>query len=200
MGSESVKGTLLLGAVVGARRIRDRLGIAPESLEARLSAEALALLDRKIEVARWYPVRAFCELVDWGWEVEGRRDPAYLEQQGAASADRLFDSNRYQQLEYAERAGRVDSRDQLVRQSRRITTILGAFYDFLRVEVAVADDGLEIVYENAAAFGDPLIHTTVGFKNQVNRRQGSKIRWTGARIRPDAVSFRMPLPKRLASG
>lgn len=198
VASESVKGVLVVGAVVGARRARDRLQISPEAMAARLSGEALGLVDQKIDVARWYPVRAFGELIDWAWEMDGHREPGYLERQGAISADRLFDSKRYQQLDYAERAGSVESRAQLVRQSRLITTILGTFYNFLETEVTVTADALEIVYGNAEAFGDPLVHTTIGFKNQINVRQGSKRRWTGARIRPDAVRFRMALPARLA--
>jgi hypothetical protein len=167
-------------------------------MAARLSGDALGLVDQKIDVARWYPVRAFSELIDWAWDLDGHREPGYLERQGAMSADRLFDSRRYQQLDYAERAGSVETRAQLVRQSRLITTILGTFYNFLQTDVTVTADGLEIVYGNAQAFGDPLVHTTIGFKNQINVRQGSKRRWSGERIRPDAVRFRMPLPARLA--
>jgi hypothetical protein len=194
---ESVKGSLLLGAVVTVRRLRDRGQVPAEVLEARLSKPALGLVDRKIEIAQWYPVDAFCELLDLDWEITGRREPAYLEKQGAVSADRLFDSKRYQQLEYAERKGKVESREGLIRQSRLITTITGTFYNFLEFDVALDACTLCIVYGNASAFGTPLEHTTVGFLNQINVRQGSRRRWNVERTRPDEVRFRMPLPKRL---
>jgi hypothetical protein len=197
MPSEGVKGSLVLGAAVAARRLRDRGRVSAESLEARLSAPALELVDQKIEMARWYPIGAFCELIELAWEVEGRRQTSYLERQGAASADRLFDSNRYQQLEFAERSGKVETQQQLIRQARLIATVTGTFYDFLEVDVKLESDGLCIAYRNARAFGDPLIHTTVGFMNQVNVRQGSKRRWTGSRTRPEEVRFHMRLPKRL---
>lgn len=196
--ADQVKGALVLGAVVAARRLRDGGRLTHEVLEARLSKAALVLIDAKIEVARWYPVEPFCELIDLGWDVIGNRDPKYLEKAGAASADQLFDSNRYQQLEFAQRAVKVQTRKQLIRQARLITTITGTFYDFLDVRVALDADGLTIVYGNARAFGDPLVHTTVGFKNQINVRQGSKMRWTGQRTAPDEVRFTMPLPKRLS--
>ena len=196
--AENVKGALVVGAVVAARRLRDGGRLRPEVLEARLSKQALELIDQKIEVARWYPVALFCELIDLGWEVVARRNPAYLEEAGAQSANELFDTNRYQQLEFAQRAGKVYSRKQLMRQARLITTVIGTFYDFLDVQVAVEEDGLVIVYGNARAFGDPLIHTTVGFKNQINVRLGSKMRWSGKRTQPDKVRFSMPIPKRLA--
>jgi hypothetical protein len=196
--AESVKGALVLGAVVAARRLRDRGQLRAELMEARLSKQALELVDQKIEVARWYPIGPFCELIELGWDVAGKRNPAYLEKAGAASADQLFDSNRYQQLEFADRAAKVHSRKQLIRQARLITTITGTFYDFLDVHVALEEDGLTIIYGNSRSFADPLIHTTVGFKNQINVRQGSKLRWTGRRTQPDEVRFTMPLPKRLA--
>jgi hypothetical protein len=196
--AEQVKGALVVGAVIAARRLREGGHLSPEVLEARLSKQALELIDHKVEVARWYPVQPFCELIDLGWEVVGKRDPAYLEKAGAVSADQLFDSNRYQQLEFAQRAAKVQTRKQLIRQARLITTITGTFYDFLDVRVALDTDTLTIVYGNASAFGDPLVHTTVGFKNQINVRQGSKMRWSGQRTRPDEVRFTMPIPKRLA--
>jgi len=195
--TESVKGTLVLGAVVAARRLRDRGRVEPEVLEVRLSREALELLDQKIEVARWYPIAPFCELIDFGWEIDGRREVAYLERGGAESANRLFESNRYQQLEFVQRAGKVASRHELTKRARLITTIVGTFYDFLDVHVALEADALVIVYGNARAFSNALIHTTVGFQNQINVRLGSKLRWSGVRTRPDEVRFAMPIPKRL---
>jgi hypothetical protein len=195
--AESVKGALVRGAVVAARRLRERGRLAAELFEARLSAAALELVDEKIEVARWYPIAPFCELIELGWEIDGKRDPAYLEREGAASADHLFDSNRYQQLDFAQRGGKVASRQQLMKRARLITTITGTFYDFLDVSVALEGDELVIVYGNARAFADALIHTTVGFQNQINARLGSKLRWRGIRTRPDEVRFVMPLPKRL---
>ena len=200
MPSESVKGSLLLGAVVTARRLRDRGLVSPEALEARLSREALELVGRKIEIALWYPVRAFCELLDLDWEVSGARDPAYLERQGAASANRLFDAGHYQQLDYAERSARAETREGLVRQARLIATVTASFYDFLRFEVALEPRKLCIVYGNASAFGLPLVHASVGFLDQINARQGSSRRWTAERTRPDEVRFRLPLPSRLAGG
>jgi hypothetical protein len=198
MAGEMVKGSLLLGVVVGVRRLRDRGVISPDVLEARVSKEAVTLVDQKIEIARWYPMHAFVELIDLDWMIAGRGEPTYLEEQGARSADRLFDSKRYQQLDFAERAGKVDTREALIRHARLITTITGTFYNFLRVDVALAEKSLDIVYANAVAFAKPLEHTTVGFMNQINVRQGSKRRWTANRVRPDEVHFHMSLPERLA--
>jgi len=198
MAQESVKGSILLGSVVTVRRLRDAGRISAEDLEVRLSAEALELIDAKIGITQWYPIHAFCELLDVDWEICGKRVPEYMERQGAVSADRMFDLGMYQQLDYAERAERVESIGALVSRSRLISSVTGTFYNFLEFDVAANEDCLDIIYRNARAFEQPLIHTTVGFMNQINARQNSKRRFSGERIGPDEVRFRMPLSQRFA--
>jgi hypothetical protein len=195
-----VKGTLLLGAVVAVRRLRDQGRVAAEQLAGSLSSVALDLVDQKIDVTRWYPVAALCELLDVAWEIAGNRDLEFMRRQGAQTAERLFDRGIYQQLDYAQRTDRAQSSDALVRQARLIATVTGALYDFLEVEVCVdaeQADQLEIRYHNAAEFSEALRFTTEGFMNQVNRRQGSPRSWTSERPRPDLVIFRLPMPKRI---
>jgi hypothetical protein len=198
----SVKGNLVLGAAVGVRRHRDQGRVAAEQLGARLSAPALEWIDQKIDIARWYPIAPFCELLEIDWEIGGQREPGYMREQGARAADRLFQSGIYQQLHYAERAGRAQSREALMRQSKLITSITGTLYSFLEFEVRLAPerpDELEILYGNAGAFSEALRFTTEGFLNQINARQGSSRCWTSTRVRPDLVSFRLALPSRLAA-
>jgi hypothetical protein len=55
------------------------------------------------------------------------------------------------------------------------------------------------VYGNAGAFAEPLIHTTVGFLNQINQRQGSKRGWAARREGTDQVVFTMDLPERFTA-
>jgi hypothetical protein len=40
---------------------------------------------------------------------------------------------------------------------------------------------LEIVYSSAALFSEALRHSTEGFMNQINHRQGSAHRWSSRR-------------------
>jgi hypothetical protein len=195
----SVKGSIVLGVVVTVKRHRKEGRIAQEQLEARLSGEALHLVEQKIDIGRWYPMPLFCELLDVDWAL-GRRDPDYMRRQGAQAADRLFDSGIYQQLQYAERQGRAKSREDLIRQSKLITTITGTLYNFLQFEVHLVpgrDDLLEIIYANAASFSEPLRYTTEGFMNQINVRQGSARRWTSERLSSDKIAFHLPVPKRI---
>jgi len=197
-GEESVKGTLVLGAAVKVRRLRDGGNVGPGVLEARLSKRALELLDEKIESARWYPIGAFCELLDFDWEHCGHREPGYMENQGARSAEKMFATGRYQQLDFADRSRKVESRDSLRRQSRLITSITASLYNFLEYEVKLSPRSLDIIYANARSFGDALMHTTVGFMNHINARQGSKRRWRAERVDADHVRYEMLLPERLS--
>jgi hypothetical protein len=195
----SAKGTLVLGVVVAARRHRDQGRISAEAMEARLGKAALELVDQKIHIAAWYPIKAFCELMDLNWEIGGRREPDFMRREGERSAERLFESGIYPQLRFADQAERVQTRDDLVRQSRLITSITGTLYNFLEIEVQTRPGSgeLQIVYGNAAPFSEALRLSTEGFMNQINARQKSSRRWTSARSAPDRVTFTMALPSRM---
>jgi hypothetical protein len=198
----SVKGSLMLGAVVTVRRHRKQGRISAEQLAARLSGPALELVDQTVDIGRWYPVRAFTELLDLDWDVGSGRDPAYMRRQGEETADRLFSSGIYQQLAYADRAERVETARDLKRHATLITTITGTFYNFLRFEVRInpqRGDALEIVYSNAALFSEALRHSSEGFMNQINVRQRSKQRWSSRREQPDVIVFTLPLPSRFVA-
>ncbi len=198
----AVKGSLVLGAVVTVRRHRTQGRISADQLSARLGGGALELIDQKIDIGRWYPVKDFTELLDMDWDVGSKRDPDYMRRQGEQAADRLFDSKIYQQLSYAERADRVANAQELKRQSKLITTITGSLYNFLRFEVRIGEargDALEIVFSNAAPFSEALRHSTEGFMNQINKRQGSSHRWLSRREQADVIVFTLPLPSRLVA-
>jgi len=182
---------------VAVRRLRDRGQVVSEVLEARLSKEALKLIDEKITIATWYPASIFTELLDLDWEISGGRDPEYLERLGEVTAAKMFDSKRYQQLEYAERRRSAETRDSLLRQARLINTITGTMYDFLDVSVGIEGKYLEITYANVGSLGDSILHTTVGFMSEINERQGTNRPWIGERLSPDVIRFRMELPSRL---
>jgi hypothetical protein len=197
----SAKGTQVLGAVVAVRRHPEKGRITEHELEVRLRAETLALLEQKLVIAAWYPIECFCELMDVNWEIAGKRDPDFMRREGERSADRLFETGIYPQLRFADETARAERRDEVVRQSRLITSITGSHYNVLQIEVRLgpsASGNLEIVYGNAAPFSEALRYSTEGFMNQINKRQKSQRRWTSERPAPDRIVFRMPLPERLA--
>jgi hypothetical protein len=196
----SAKGSIVIGAVASLRKLRRSGRIRSGQLSARLSGAALLLLDQKIEFGRWYPMAAFAELVDFEWEVVGARDPEYMRKSGARSAEILFESGRYQQLDFARRAGKAESREALIRRTKLITTITSTFYNHLEVSVDIdrgSSNELQITYANAAEFNEALRYSSEGFMNGINTLQGSSRRWTSDRTAPDRVMFRLSIPTRL---
>ena len=105
----SVKGTIVLGVVASLRKLRKGGQLSEEQLAARLSGPALALLEQKIEFASWYPMPLFRELVEFEWDVVAKRDPDYARRSGEISADHQAGTGRYQQLDFAKRAKKVES-------------------------------------------------------------------------------------------
>jgi hypothetical protein len=201
MAAPCAKGSIVVGAVASLRHLLKSGRVTAEQLTARLSGDALTLLEeKKIDIGRWYPMGAFAELIDLEWELVAGRDPEYARTGGAKGAQRLFKSGYYQQLDFAQRAGRAESREKLVRQAKLITTVTKMLYNFLDVSVGVdpAQPGqLQIVYANAADFTEPLRYTTEGFMNAVNEAQGSSRRWTSERTSRDRIVFRLAIPTRL---
>lgn len=197
----SAKGAIVLGVVASLRKLRTSGQITNDQLAARLSSGAFALLEQKIEVGRWYPIRVFRELVDFQFEVVGKRDPNFARQEGARSAEVQSDSGRYQQLDFAKRAGRAESIGAIVLQAKLIASLTAAFYSFLETSVGIDPKNplrLQIVYTNAASFPDGLRYATEGFMSRINERQGSTRRWTSERPTPDRIVYTMELPERLA--
>src|SRR5688572_7094314 len=135
--SSCAKGSIVAGAVASLRHLRKSGRITDEQLTARLSSAALELLEQKIDIGRWYPMSAFSELVEFEWDAVAGRDPEYARASGAKSAQRLFETGRYQQLEFAQRVGRAESRDALVRQAKLTTTITSMLYNFLQVRIGI---------------------------------------------------------------
>jgi hypothetical protein len=194
------KGSIVVGAVASLRHHRNHGRIKDAQLQARLSPAALELLEEKIDIARWYSIRAFTDLVDVEWDLIARRDPEYARQGGAKGAQRLLQSGTYQQLDFAQRSGKAPTRGALVRQSKRITTVTSMLYNFLQVTVAIDPQDpnvLQIVYANAAEFTEALRYTTEGFMNAINAVQDSTRCWTSERPEPDRIVFRLNIPKRL---
>lgn len=198
----SAKGAIVMGVVAGLRKLRTNGLLTNEQLAGRLSNAAFALLEQKIEVGRWYPIGLFRELVDFQFEVVGKRNPDYARDEGRRSADRQTDSGRYQQLDFAKRAGRAESSGAIVLQAKLIASLTAAFYNFLETNVGIDPENpqrLQIVYTNASAFPDGLRYATEGFMSRINERQGSTRGWRSERTTPDRIVFWMDLPGRLSS-
>jgi hypothetical protein len=195
-----VKGSLFVMGVVAVRRHLESGAITEDQLAVRLGREALDSLDQKIDIERWYPIRAFTGMVDVDWELAGAREPDYMRRSGRDAAARFFRTGIYQQLDYAKRAKRVQSRRSLLRQARLVMSVTESLYDFLETAVAIEGGRLRIHYANAALFTEALRYTTEGFMNEINRQQGASRSWTSERVAPDRLRFQLELPDWLPEG
>jgi hypothetical protein len=105
MAAPSIKGSAFQSVVHDLTCLIQAGKIARETAEARLEAEDLLLLDDKILPGLWYALASYRRMSELLWEVEGKRDPAYLMARGARSAERLFEAGLYQQMQRGEELG-----------------------------------------------------------------------------------------------
>jgi len=165
-----------------------------EIFEKVLSAETLELLDERISIANWYPMWQCNELQTLFWEHVAKRDPNVARQSGAESFKSMQKTGRYQQFEYAERAESAESKRDVLRQTRMITSILSGYYNFLEVEVGLhpETENLQIIYDNATLFIEPLRYSTEGFMTGVSRVRKGTTSWTSERVTPDRIVYTLP--------
>jgi hypothetical protein len=195
----SVKGLLVGGVVANLRRLTERGAVSEDALEARLGPRALELLQAKVDPAVWYPIEAYRELVDLLWELEGRREPDYMREKGRAWARKMYEAQRYQQLEYADsRTRSIQSGEEAVRQGRLIASLIQTFWNFVEPKVELAPDRpdtLRFTLEGplASLFPEANRYTTEGFLNHMVERGGGTHRATSERPTPERIVFHLPL-------
>jgi hypothetical protein len=181
----SVKGSLFFIAQADLLGLIERGAISREELEVRLSPEQLDLVDAKVQVALWYPVRAFNAFIRITSEVGDRASPEALAATGRLSAEQLARSGLYPQL--AEGAGGGGPR-----AGRRLVTLASAFYNFMRWEyIAGKDPGhFTVDVTDAADWCEELRFISEGFIEVVSTRAtGRPVRVTSERRTPDHVIF-----------
>jgi hypothetical protein len=105
MAAPSIKGSAFQSVVLDLARLIQAGRISRETAEAQLEAEDLRLLDGKVLPGVWYPLGSYRRMTELLWEVEGKREPAYLMARGARSAERLFEAGLYQQMQRGEALG-----------------------------------------------------------------------------------------------
>ena len=217
MAEASVKGSMLLLSVIATRRLKQgaesrdaaaektfseearallkRGGEIPvEVFEKSLSEETLALLDDNIFIPSWYPMWQFNELQEFLWQNLSKRDPEVARQGGAESFKSMQKTGRYQQFEYAGRAESATSKADVLRQTRMITSIMSGYYNFLDVEVRLNPDteDLQIIYDNAEMYCEPLRYSTEGFMTAVSRLRKGVTNWVSERPSPGRIIFTLP--------
>jgi hypothetical protein len=202
MAAPSIKGTAFQAVAMDlANLIRSRR-IARETVEARLEAEDLRVLDDKILPGLWYPLACYRRMTELLWEIEGKRDPAYLLARGARAAERLFEAGLYQQMRRGEEIG-AQKRERGEAWSefdgKLMTSIAGAIFNVSRwryyrdpedpnlnrIEISEATELPEVSRLAAQGF----------IEYTASRLTGADVRVTSERPAPDRIVFTLRNPR-----
>jgi hypothetical protein len=95
-----IKGTALASAVGDLLEFVERGRLTREQMEVRLRPEDLEIVDAKILPGDWYPIASYGRILDLLGSVSGG-GAAYHLQRGRRTAERLFASGIYKQLDRA---------------------------------------------------------------------------------------------------
>lgn len=184
----SIKGTAFQSAPEDLLRLLDEGRISRDALEARLSAEDLAILDAKVHASSWYPIASYARLVELLAEIEAPVDREhYWAERGARAAARLADAGIYQQMQVsAEKLGK--------RVGHFAITLSQLMYNFGSWHYALEpseEDRFSVEVRDAAAFPEVSRFATQGFIEWVATRiAGRPFRVESERRRPGLVVFR----------
>lgn len=130
----SIKGAMIGTLVEDAKQLLERSGSRREELEARVSSDALVLIESKLEMAHWYPIALYEEISNLLWREEGDGRPEYLHQRGENLMKRLMEGGLYQQLQFLDRAEvstrATTTRREVLRVCRLVGSITGAIRNF----------------------------------------------------------------------
>jgi hypothetical protein len=192
----SIKGTAFQTVATDLARLVQEGRIAREVVEVRLEAADLAALDDKVLPGLWYPLATYRRMTELLWEVEGRRDPAYLIARGARAAERLFEAGLYQQMQRGEEIG-AEKRERGEAWSEfdgsLMTSLAGAIFNVSRWRYRkVPGDPLtnRIEVSDAAELPEVSRLAAQGFiQYSATRMTGGEVRVTSERPAPDRIVF-----------
>lgn len=168
----SIKGVVLQLAIEAVHRLKSAGLIDRDQLEARLHAEDLALLDRKVLPGVWYPIATLSRLLEittYGNVREGGLEAVV--DVGIRAAKRLFASQAYKDyVTTAENWSPRDAGAALV----RVAPLLCNFTQWTYHADPEPSDTFRIEVLNAAEFSDLLRFIAQGciqyLGERVNRR------------------------------
>jgi len=134
----AIKGAAIATLVEDVRGLLEGQPADRERLEAQLGRETLLLLERKVNIASWYPIECYNELTGVLWREQGASRPDYLRQRGERLIARLMEAGLYQQFTFMQRANetrreRVPRAD-ILHSARLIGSVTGAIRNFGRDE------------------------------------------------------------------
>jgi hypothetical protein len=193
----SIKGVLIGKLVDDVRALLEQRGAEREQLESHLSADALVLLEEKVEIGHWYPIDQYTELTELLWKEEGGGRVEYLHQRGEDAMRRLMEGGLYQQIDYLKREDsafhRRPSRVEVLRSCRLVGSLTGALLNFGEQTWDWDPENPEIMLHQvrqAANYPDVLRHVQEGvvtFLVRLARPDAPAV--TSERVTPDHIVF-----------
>jgi len=196
MAAPSIKGTAFQAVAMDLAKLIQDGRIAREIVETRLEAADLRVLDDKILPGLWYPLTCYRRMTELLWEVEGRRDPAYLLARGARAAERLFEAGLYQQMQRGEELGaekRQRNEGWTEFDGSLMTSLAGAIFNVSRWRFRrdPEDPNVNrIEVSEAALLPDVSRLAAQGFiEYMASRLTGTNVHVTSERPAPDRIVF-----------
>ena len=195
-----IKGTAIADLVEDTRKLLNDGKISQREIEARLTAEDLALLEEPVVESRWYDIHSYRRLTELLRDVEGEGRDEYARGRGRARGQKLIEGGLYQQMEYLGRS-RVDSSmdakarfEAYGKDLRLLVTLSQSLLSFSTWKV-VPDpdhgDRYQIELRDAADFPDVLGWASEGLIDAMAAVHGVSGMWHWERVGPDFVVFRM---------
>ncbi|MDH3687535.1 MAG: hypothetical protein OEP95_14980 [Myxococcales bacterium] len=164
-----VKGILLATTVQGIHGALGAGSLKRETVEARLEARDLALLEEKIDPTRWYPVDAIANLTELLAGVLGGPRDLALRRLGEAAVEILRSNGTYRQLAFEPGSLKPGDPAELRSAGRLIASVWPAFYDFgtTRIESEAESAVILLHFEDLGSCPSPVRHTIEGFTARV---------------------------------
>lgn len=196
MAEPSIKGSIVEIMVEELVALREQGRIDPVDLEARLDADTLALLERKVDPSSWVPLTSYEQLALVLQLVEGGRDASYMRARGERAGKRLSEAGIYQQLKFVEnRHHDTDSVELFKTDMRLIMSLQAALLNVGSWNVETDPDHPDrvmVVVREADAIPDCLADAIEGFFDSLSARgPHGGLRWSLERPRRDELRLRM---------
>ncbi len=204
MAEEScIKGTAITDLVEDTRKLLSNGKISQREIEARLTAEDLALLEDPVVESRWYGIQSYRRLTELLRDVEGDGRDEYARGRGRARGQKLIEAGLYQQMEYLGHARVTRAMDPKARfeaygrDLKLLVTLSQSLLNFSTWKVlpdSEHGDRYRIEVRDAADFPDVLGWASEGLIDAMASAQGKSGLWRWERVAPDFVVFRMLRP------
>jgi hypothetical protein len=195
-----IKGTAIVDLVEDTRKLFSDGKISQREIEARLTAEDLALLEEPVLESRWYGIDCYRRLTELLRDVEGEGRDEYVRERGRARGQKLIEAGLYQQMEYLGRSRVKRAMDEKARfeaygrDLRLLVTLSQSLINFSTWTV-VPDpnhgDRYRIEVRDAPDFPDVLGWASEGLIDSMAAAHGLSGLWRWERVAPDFVVFLM---------